>query len=470
MTVPASVKQLLDKQKVAYTVSIENTVTERSSDAIENIYQQKLRRSGVVKSIILQDKDGSLQVIIPANCLLDIDELNQQLGRKLRAMSDIDLQKFYGKHGLSTVPALPKLGGMPTVIDQRVLETDFVLLDSGAEDILQVTRQGFATMAAETSISDICVPLAELENRYGSIQNDEADIFEAVKNFTTLRIKQRLQETLELPPLPQTAQKIIKLRVNPDADISELADIVELDASLSAQVVSWAASPYYSAPGKIKSIHDAIVRVLGFDMVLNLALGLALGKTLEIPKDAPKGATPYWQQSVYTAATVEGLVTAIPREKRPGFGMAYLSGLLHNFGWLILAEVFPPYFSTISRCIEANSHVPPHLVELHLLGVTREQLSSWLMRSWSMPEEVVIALRYQNTEEHAQVEHAEYAKLILVAQRLLQQRGIGLGPQLEVPEHIYKELHLDPVKAQQAVDAIMSSTDELNDIAHQLAH
>lgn len=469
MTVPASVKQLLDKQKVAYTVSIESAVEDNRADPDKTIYQQKLRRSGVVKSIILQDREGAIQVIIPADCLLDIDEVNQQLGRKLRAMSNADLQKFYSKHGLSTVPALPKLGGMQTLIDQRVLASEFVLLDSGAEDILQVTRQGFVAMAQETSVCDVCVPLAELEQRYSSIQNDEADIFEAVKNFTTLRIKQRLQETLELPPLPQTAQKIIKLRVDPDADIGELADIVELDPSLSAQVVSWAASPYYSAPGKIKSIHDAIVRVLGFDMVLNLALGLALGKTMTVPKDGPRGATPYWQQSVYTAATVEGLVTAIPREKRPGFGMAYLSGLLHNFGWLILAEVFPPYFATINRCIEANLHVPPHLVELHLLGVTREQLSSWLMESWSMPAEVVTALRYQNTETPLSVEHGQYAKLILVAQRLLQQRGIGLGPQLEVPEHIYEELHLDPEKAQQAVDAIMSSSDELNKIAHQLA-
>ncbi|MGB0439456.1 MAG: hypothetical protein ACPGFC_05040, partial [Paracoccaceae bacterium] len=32
------------------------------------------------------------------------------------------------------------------------------------------------------------------------------------------------------------------------------------------------------------SIHDAIVRVLGFDMVLNLALGLALGKLGKVPE------------------------------------------------------------------------------------------------------------------------------------------------------------------------------------------
>ena len=43
---------------------------------------------------------------------------------------------------------------------------------------------------------------------------------------------------------------------------ADLADVVETDPSLAAQVVSWAASPYYAAPGKIRSVEDAIGRVL----------------------------------------------------------------------------------------------------------------------------------------------------------------------------------------------------------------
>lgn len=63
-------------------------------------------------------------------------------------------------------------------------------------------------------------------------------------------------------------------------------------------------------------MEDAIVRVLGFDLVINLALGLALGKTLSLPKDHPQQATPYWQQSIYTAAVIEGLTRAMPRAQR----------------------------------------------------------------------------------------------------------------------------------------------------------
>ena len=466
MSVPASVQKILDKQNIAFSVSIEGA---QGSGAQYQQHQQRLKRAGAAKSVILNDGEGRVQVVIPADCLLDLKAVNQALQRDLRALSDKDLHAFYARHELEAVPALPRLAGMQTLVDRRLVSRELVLLDSGAGALLQLTRSDFASIVSDSTICDIGVPLAGLEERYRATRNDELDIFEAVKTFTSLRIRQRLEETLELPPLPQSADKIIRLRVDPAADISDLADIVELDPSLSAQVVSWAASPYYSAPGKIKSIHDAIVRVLGFDMVMNLALGLALGKTLTIPSESPRGATPYWHQAVYTAATVEALVTAIPREHRPGFGMAYLSGLLHNFGWLILAEVFPPYFRAISRCIEANSHVPPQLIELHILGVTRDQLASWLMNYWNMPEEVVVALRYQNLDNVEPPEHGIYAKLLLVAQRLLQQRGIGQGPRLEIPQHLFAELHLDPDKARLSMDSVFESGDELISIARQLA-
>jgi hypothetical protein len=51
---------------------------------------------------------------------------------------------------------------------------------------------------------------------------------------------------------------------------------------------------------------------------------------------------------------------------------------------------------------------------------------------------------------------------------LLQQRGICQGPKLEVPESVYRQLHLDPEKANTTIDNIIASADELNNIASQL--
>lgn len=464
MPVPSSVQSLLNKQNVRYQVT---DVPQHENDRAL-WHDQHLRTMSAAKSVILQDTKGRVQVIFAADRLLDLKAVNRQLGRQLHAVKPEDVHKFCVSHNLRSIPALPKLEGLLTLIDRSLVERSELLADSGDEQqLLRFSREEFQQIMDDATICDIAVPLESLEVDDAS-SSDTDQILGAVRNFTQLRVKQRLEETLELPPLSDTAQRIIKLRVNPNADISDLAQIVETDPSLAAQVVSWAASPYYSAPGKIKSIHDAIVRVLGFDMVLNLALGLSLGKAMTIPKEGPHGALPYWQQAVYMAATIEGLVTAIPRDHRPSFGMAYLCGLLHNFGYLIQAEVFPPYFQSYCDLADANPHVEHQVIERHLLGITREQLGASLMSLWSMPEEVVVGLR-QQANPHYQGEYAAYAKLIFVAQRLLHQHHVGRGPTLAIPAQVFEDLHLDPEKAYTTVANIIESSDDLKHIAHELS-
>ncbi|WP_020207589.1 HDOD domain-containing protein [Gilvimarinus chinensis] len=464
MPVPTNVETLLSNQNIRYDLTA--TPVQEGNSLIW--HDEHLRSVGAARSILLQDDIGQVQVVFSADSLLDISAINHHLNRNLRAAGEQALQKFYDTHQCNSVPALPQVAGLLTLVDQNLLQRDDLLLDSGDESqLIRVLGSEFQQTLTDAIICDITIPLPPLESAPPSA-NQTQQIENAVRNFTSLRIKQRLEETLELPPLSDTAQRIIKLRVDPNADISDLAQIVETDPSLAAQVVSWAASPYYSAPGKIKSIHDAIVRVLGFDMVLNLALGLALGKTISLPKDGPEGELKYWQQAVYMAATIEGLVAAIPREQRPSFGMAYLTGLLHNFGALVMAEVFPPYYSQYCRLSEANPHVTPQSIERHLLGITRDQIASTLMELWNMPDEVVIGLREQNNA-HYQGEHSAYAKLVYIANALLRQQGVIIGPKVAIPDSLFNELGLSRDKAEAAILNIIESTEELEHIAGALS-
>ncbi|PCK07721.1 MAG: histidine kinase [Alteromonadaceae bacterium] len=330
--------------------------------------------------------------------------------------------------------------------------------------ISEKAPEDFANIIRSATTGNFTVPAPELSS---DPNGDEKAILNSVQKFTELRVKQRLSETLELPPLPESAQRIIKLRADPNADINDLTDVVEIDPSLAAQVVSWAASPYYSAPGKIRSVHDAIVRVLGFDMVLNLALGLALGKSLSMSAIKPSQIDQYWRSSVYTAAVIEGLVGKIPRDSRPTFGMAYLSGLLNNFGYLILAEVFPPYFESVSRLTSGNPHIPNAAIEQHLIGITGNQIASWLLDNWNMPEEVVTALRQQNNLQY-DGEYKEYAKLIHLAKGLLANAGIGDSYGRNIDDVEIEALNLTRGAVTEVIENIVEASDDLDSIAEKM--
>lgn len=457
MPVPAVIEAVLNDLDVEFAIS----------QIHPNTPLQEL--TGATQSSILQNGRGKVQVIFPAGTIIDIEALSQLAGCDLKPCSPEDIKALCTELELESLPTVPRALGLPLIIEQSLLDQSELSLDSGnGEEVISLSRAQFDKLIAEATTGKFAVDESTLGHSILDDAEDVTQISAAVASFTQLRIKQRLEETLEFPPLPETAQRIIKLRVDPNADIKDLTDIVETDPALAAQVVSWAASPYYAAPGKIKSVHDAIVRVLGFDLVLNLSLGLALGKTLNLPKDHAKGFTPYWQQAVYAAAAMEALVGAIPPKQRPAMGMAYLSGLLHNFGYLVLAEVFPPYFSNICRYQEANPFSNHCHIERHLIGVTRDQLGSWLMRLWNMPQEVSKAMRFQNEKDYVDEEY-EYANLLFIAMRLLRKHGIGDAPSEPIPDSLFERLHLDRDKAEQAIERVLEGAADLENMASNLA-
>lgn len=464
MSVPANIERLLADHQVPYSLTGVDDMERASNKSFVELKAYNIAQATVLNSA----RNDKVIVISRSETLLDIKQINELLGSDHTPLTGAALEQFISQCGASSIPALPGLNDMASVVDEGLLQYKSVFLDIGVgSQFIRLSQEHFRQLIGNATIGAIVTPLCKLEIPT-SPEDDRSDIEYSVSLFTERRIKARLEETLEFPPLPVTAERIIKLRVNPNADIGDLTDIVELDASLSAQVVSWAASPYYSAPGTIKSIHDAIVRVLGFDMVLNLSLGLALGNTLKMPKNGSHGCLPYWQHSVYVAAATEALVTCIPREHRPGFGTAYLAGLLSNFGYLIIAEVFSNQFNAICNHIDANPKASVQAVEKHIIGVDRNQLTAWLMGFWHMPESICNAIRHQNDPDY-QGEDWEYALLLYLATKLLQEHGLGMGASKDpIDDKLFAKFRITREAAEEAITNLLESKEDLEAMAKQM--
>jgi HD-like signal output (HDOD) protein len=158
----------------------------------------------------------------------------------------------------------------------------------------------------------------------------------------------------------------------------------------------------------------------------------------------------------------------MPREKRPSYGCAYLSGLLHNFGYLLIAEVFSGQFNDICTEIDATTHTAPQSVEKHIIGVTRDQLASWLMELWNMPEEVCAAIRHQSDAEY-DGEHAEYSQLIYLTRKLLNEKGISTGVSDDpIPDALFDNFALKREDASEAIDIMLESTEILEAMTKQM--
>lgn len=290
-------------------------------------------------------------------------------------------------------------------------------------------------------------------------------------------IRRRIEQVYQLPPMPDMARRILQLRSNPDASVADLAAIIELDPSLAAQVVRYAASPFYAYRGKINSIQDAITRVLGFDLVMNMALGLATGRSFHNPIDGPLGLHAFWRHSVYTAALVQTLAKRIPPQTRPQPGMVYLAGLLHNFGFLLLGHLFPPEFKLLNKLVAAHPESPVTALEKCVLGMGQAQnmlemghaqIGAWLMYSWHMPDEIIVTLREHHNPDYSG-EHAILAHLVMIADHVLKGLEIGDAPDADIPLRSLEIVGLSEDTIRELAEQLFENCSSLDMMARQLA-
>ncbi|MFB9886346.1 HDOD domain-containing protein [Balneatrix alpica] len=415
--------------------------------------------------VILEDSKGKVLVLLPEHQLLHLVLLNRFSERPLRALAFEQCRRVFVPALLQQPSMLQKLFKLPVILDHSLSKADSL-------DVFEpISGQRFLLDASlysdHAQVFRFAIDPSQLKARLPE-GNDEQVIVQAVDKFTSLRMQERLQDTLEIPPLPGTAKQIINLCSDPEAGINALVPVVEADPSLAAQVISWAASPYYAAPGKIQSVKDAIVRVLGYDLVMNLALGLALSRTLQVPEEAPRGFSPYWKQAVCAATAIEALVKLMPPALRPSAGLSYLSGLLHNFGYLVMAHVFPPHFGLLCRSLECNPNITPPLVEQQLLGISREQIGAWLLQAWQLPDEVCVAMRHQHDGEY-QGPHSVYANLLHLTLGLLREQGIGHAPGARLAPSAFDRLGLHPEDCRAAISALLEAQESLEAMAEKLA-
>ncbi|MEH6358006.1 MAG: HDOD domain-containing protein [Pseudomonadales bacterium] len=464
MAIPHCVLSSLNAKQINYEI-----IEADLPSSIAEQHQQKTTDQQIAVMVLLETADTKLQAIVSSTSILNLDALNDFTGQYVQPVSCKSNQELLVAKGLKTLPAVPDITIYKTFVDEALLGAKTILMSSGQQDtLLSLSQNDFALLIDDCHTMPLGIAIAGFAQQNHDRSNDSKDIDNAIRNYTSLQIKKRLSDTLEIPPLSATAQKILNLSSDPNADIDQLVKIIELDPSLAAQVVSWAASPYYSAPGKIASIRDAIVRVLGFELVMNLALGLAMGQSLTVPKNGACGIALFWRQAIYSALAMEKINRIVPASKRGQAGYAYLAGLMNNFGYLILNHVFPAHFATLCLYMNASPHINPMYIEQHLLGVTSEQMCSQLAEAWNLPLQINNALRFQQDPLYTD-EDANYANLCFVTTRLLTRMDIGNLPYEDIPASLYEALELNPDDAENIMLEMQTSKDEIEMMLSSLA-
>jgi putative nucleotidyltransferase with HDIG domain len=205
-------------------------------------------------------------------------------------------------------------------------------------------------------------------------------------------IERVIKEIEHLPTLPQVVTKVLAMT---DSDRFNAAEISrEMDQSLSARVLKVANSAYFGigAVRQVSSIHHAIV-MIGLDAVKEIILTTSLFHTLRDSQKV-KSLQPLWVHSLECALAAKRLAWVYRYE---AMDEAYLVGLLHDIGKLIIHQYFPEQFGSIQN--RNQDGVEGLDAEREILGMTHAAVAGMMAEHWNFPEAVVEAIACHHDEE-----------------------------------------------------------------------
>ncbi|MCP4572110.1 MAG: HDOD domain-containing protein [bacterium] len=226
--------------------------------------------------------------------------------------------------------------------------------------------------------------------------------------------------TRDLPAMPHVAAKVLELSSDPDTSASQIQQVIADDQAMTARILKIANSAMYSCSRRIKTLTDAIV-MLGFNSIRSLVVTSA-ARNLYNTRGSASGLKErlMWEHSIGCAFACRLLI----QPRLPGLAEeAFLAGLMHDIGKLVLTQRLPAQFDTIVQTVynENRSFVA---TEREHLGFDHTQVGAMLVNKWKFSPELEYVILHHHDAEALSPDQPLLLYLDL-ANRLCHQLGIG---------------------------------------------
>ena len=223
-----------------------------------------------------------------------------------------------------------------------------------------------------------------------------------------------------LDPLPLTAQKLTEIVGDEKTTIYEVAEIVEYDAAVAANIVRMANSAAFAGRYPVEKVRDAVIRI-GIGNLLTIVLD---GCVKFLRSDVPLFDLSEKEFHRHSAAS-SLMIKALTKEADcPLPPTASIAALLHDIGKLIMVRYLKADLSAIvALCKEKNILFID--AEKEVLGCDHAEVGGAIARKWEFPQEIVFAI-----EKHHQVVPGGdgiVLDAVMLANYAAKSMGIGLG-------------------------------------------
>lgn len=188
----------------------------------------------------------------------------------------------------------------------------------------------------------------------------------------------------KLPPFSPILSKLLASLAGDDVSFAVLGDLIEKDAVLAGRLLGLVNSALYARRGTVSSVRHAL-SVSGMEKVRNTVLGMSVSSLLNKAQTPPGWSMKRFNKHSAAVAILSDLLAQrVPVEYPEG---AFVAGLLHDIGRLLIAIGLPKEFE---RVLSLYDSTDAHWIdcEKRVLGFAHPELSSAALTAWKVPEAI----------------------------------------------------------------------------------
>lgn len=151
MPLSAQLQRFLESHQTEYMVSIHHAAyTARDVASVEHLPARE-----VAKVVVIFGDGQYHMIVIPANRLVDFEEVHHALGlSQARLATEDELTKLFPDCELGAMPPIGAMYGLPVYLDSGLLEQDMIAFNAGTHrDVVHMKTADYRSLVQPTIVS-----------------------------------------------------------------------------------------------------------------------------------------------------------------------------------------------------------------------------------------------------------------------------------------------------------------------------
>ena len=256
------------------------------------------------------------------------------------------------------------------------------------------------------------------------------------------KLRTVVAQLYSVPSLPSLYFRIMDALASPSAGVDTIGAIVAKDPAMTAKILQLVNSAFFGIARKVSNAVEA-VQYLGVGRVRSLVLSLHVFTCFDKMKIPNFSIERVWAHSMATGMLAQKIARA-ERADRNDQDEAYVAGMLHDIGKLMLASSFADQYGT-AMTMAAEKKIPLIDAEREVFGVSHAEVGAYLLGLWGLPISIVEAVALHNVPGGAPVKTFSPLAAVHAAsvfENEIYDNGLGGVPLAKIDDEYMTELGL----------------------------